>query len=98
MRSDLCHLSMQKPPEFLFYASTVEESHEAFTRGLNRKKKPFIEMFDNERDARMAIRKGHPSLFTVLAGVMAEDGYAFYHAETGEWLTDEIPARYLRIC
>lgn len=97
MKSDLCHLTLQKPPEFLFCAVNAEESFKVFRTGLNRLKNPFIESFTTERDARRSI-KGHTDAFVVLSGLMAEDGYKFYHAETGEWLTDEIPSRYLRFC
>lgn len=98
MKSNLCHLSMQKPPEFLFCAVKVEKSYEVFRSGLKRLKDPFVEVYASEAEARQAIKGNHPSLFTVLSGVMNEEGYDFYHAETGEWLADEIPARYLRLC
>ena len=98
MRKDLCHLTVQKPPEFLFVAVDMSKSDDAFKHGLKRLKKPFIEMYEKEHNARLAFRKGHPSMFIVLAEVMAEDGFTFYHAETGEWLTDEIPSKYLRLC
>ena len=98
MRKDLCHLSVQNPPEFLFVAVNAELSDKVFERGLKRRKMPFIEMYETEHEARRAIRNGRPSMFTILARVMAEDGYRFCVSETGEWLTDEIPARYLRLC
>lgn len=90
-------LIAQKPPEFLFVAVTVEESNFAFRNGLNRLKKPFIKLYESEREARKNFKKGFPSMFTILAEVMAEDGYVFYKAETGEWMTESIPKKYLRI-
>ena len=98
MKSNLCHLSLQKPPEFLFCAMKAEKSYEAFRGGLKRPEMSFIEMYASETDARRATKDVHPSVLVVLSGVMDEEGYLFYHAETGEWLADEIPARYLRLC
>ena len=95
MKNDLCHLTLEKPPVILFYAVPIEDSDKVYKRGLNRLKNPFIEMYETRQEARGTIRNKIPSLFAILSGAMAEDGYKFFYAETGEWLTDEVPSKYL---
>lgn len=98
LKSDLVHITLAEPPEILFYAVDVNLSDKVFKQGLNRSKSPFIEMYETEGEAYNAIpRNKIPSLFAIVSRAMAEDGYKFYHAETGEWLADEIPKRYIRL-
>ena len=97
MTEDLVHLSLQKPPEFLFFAIGDDSVDDAMRHGLNRLKTPFIEMYEEKETARRKLRKPTIFLVAVLARWMAEDGYFFSHAETGEWLTEEIPPKYLRL-
>ena len=93
---DLTHLQLEKPPEILVYATNTDLCDDAFRNGVKRKKKTFIELYENEDDARRKVRKKQAFLFAVMTEMMAEDGYNFYHAETGEWLTDELPKKYIR--
>jgi len=97
MLPNLCHLTLKNPPEFLFVAVGYDSYDKAFKNGLKRRKTPFIDMYENDFDARRKSKKKYTFVFAILARVMAEDGYRFYLAETGEWLTDEIPAHYLRL-
>ena len=93
----LTHITLQKPPEFLFCAVEGDSFDDAFRHGLKRLKMPFIVIYESDADARRIIPlKKHPVSFVVMSGLMAEDGYHFMLAETGEWLTDEVPAKYLR--
>jgi len=101
MRKDICHLSLQKPPEFLFCSVEGDLAELSYKHGLKRMKMPFIEMYENEIDARKRIPfQKHPYVFVVMADMMYEDGYKFSSAETGEWILDDdiIPPRYLRLC
>ena len=98
MRKDQCHLTLAEPPEILF--CTVKESSfdKVFKQGLNRKEKAFIWMYETADEARRnRDNKKAYFLFAIIAHVMYEDGYQFSHADTGEWLTDEIPSRYIRL-
>lgn len=94
---DLTHITLQKPPEFLFCAVEGDSVDDAFKCGLNRLKMPFIVAYESDYDAKREIPlEKSPASFVILSGLMAEDGYRFMLAETGEWLTDEVPAKYLR--
>ena len=97
--NDITHLTLQKPPVFLFCAVEGDLLMRVLKQGLNRRKMPFIVMYESEYVARRKLPfKKSPVVLTVLSEMMAEDGYQFAHAETGEWVTDETPAKYLRIC
>ena len=98
MKFDACHLTLAEPPEILF--CTVKESSfdKVFKHGLNRTKKGFIWMYETADDARRnREQKNSYFLFAIIAHVMYEDGYQFSHADTGEWFTEEIPPRYIRL-
>ncbi len=98
MTKDIIHLTLAEPPEILFCAVDIKSYDEVYRRGLNRLKTPFIELFTSETDARNSFGKRRlSSLIAIVAKTMADDGYRFYHAETGEWLTDEVPSKYIRL-
>jgi putative RNA 2'-phosphotransferase len=42
-------------------------------------------------------RRGKPVVLVVEAGRMHAEGNAFYRSENGVWLTEAVPARYLRL-
>jgi putative RNA 2'-phosphotransferase len=42
-------------------------------------------------------RHGKPVVLEVLAGKMYEDGYAFFLSANGVWLTEVVPAAYIRL-
>ena len=41
-------------------------------------------------------RHGKPVVYEVETGRMARDGFKFYQSVNGVWLTDSVPAQYLR--
>lgn len=96
--NDLCHLTLKKPPEILFFATNADLCDQVYKQGLKRQNSPFIEVYATYDEARRKFgRRKLPSMFAIVARVMAEDGYTFCQAETGEWLVDEIPPRYIRL-
>ena len=52
---------------------------------------------DVQTAARVGQRRGRPVVLVVEAGRMFRDGYLFYLSENGVWLTDSVPAVYLRL-
>ena len=95
---NLCHLRLAEPPEFLYFAMDGDSSHKAFMHGLKRKGEPFVTLYGNEALARKDLRRlPYVTLFAVVARVMSEDGYKFALADSGEWVIDEVPPKYLRL-
>lgn len=90
----LTHITLQKPPEFLFYATDEHSVDQLMRNGFN----GLLWLYEDEQDARRSVRRVFPYfIIIVLSEVMAEDGYSFFHADSGEWLTDHVPIKYLRL-
>ena len=51
---------------------------------------------DQDTAVKVGRRHGKPVLFAVDAARMAGDGLRFYRSENGVWLTDAVPAQYLK--
>ena len=86
------------PPEFLYFATDGDSFDEAFKCGLNGKRGKLITLYDSEDKARKEVKKRQLCfLFTIIAEVMADQGYKFYRSESGDWLTEKVPSRYMRI-
>ena len=52
---------------------------------------------DMETAIAVGKRHGKPVVLEVLAGKMYEDGYAFFLSANGVWLTEVVPAAYIRL-
>ena len=84
-----------EPPEFLFKAVAGRTADKAFREGLKRGGNAFITVYQSETEARTEIREKIVICFVVMARLMAEDGFQFYH-NGSKWLTETIPPKYLR--
>lgn len=56
----------------------------------------FVLSADEETALQVGKRHGNPAVLKVLAGEMQQKGFAFYLSANGVWLTDNVPATYLR--
>ncbi|MDQ0465103.1 putative RNA 2'-phosphotransferase [Caulobacter ginsengisoli] len=85
------------PPDQLFHG-TVERFLAAIrTEGLRRMRRHHVHLSgDLETARRVGARRGVPVILTVDAAAMAADGHVFFRSNNGVWLTDGVPARYLR--
>ncbi|CAM5469962.1 putative RNA 2'-phosphotransferase OS=Streptomyces violarus OX=67380 GN=kptA PE=3 SV=1 [Streptomyces violarus] len=52
---------------------------------------------DRETATRVGARRGRPVVLTVDAAAMHRDGHVFQVSANGVWLTQAVPARYLRL-
>lgn len=86
------------PPEFLWHG-TASRFLEAIQReGLQKMSRLFVHLSpDQETAVRVGTRHGKPVVLRVRAGEMQKDGYVFYRAENGVWLTETVPPRYFDI-
>lgn len=85
------------PPPVLYHG-TGEPAVEAIEAGgLSRMKRHHVHLSaDVETARRVGARHGRPAVFAVDAARMAEAGHEFYVSSNGVWLTDSVPAEYLR--
>lgn len=52
---------------------------------------------DRETATRVGARRGRPVVLSVDAGAMHRGGHTFWVSANGVWLTDAVPAEYLRL-
>ena len=85
-----------KPPEFLYHGTSTRFVNAIAKNGLLPQTRHFVHLSADEATA-IAVGKRHGPVvvLTVKALVMHEQGFLFYQAENGVWLTDKVPAQFL---
>lgn len=85
------------PPEILYHG-TAEHNLPAIRRdGLARRKRHHVHLSPTADTARkVGQRHGAPIVLEVLAGEMHRNGLVFFKTPNGVWLTDAVPAQYIR--
>ncbi|OOY18940.1 RNA--NAD 2'-phosphotransferase [Thioclava sp. DLFJ5-1] len=85
-----------EPPETLYHGTASRNLDAIFATGLVSGRRRQVHLSPDPATAsRVGERHGKPTVLRVDAGRMHADGYAFYRADNGVWLTDEVPASYL---
>ncbi|MCP1229383.1 RNA 2'-phosphotransferase [Acetobacter fabarum] len=70
-----------------------------FSTGLNAGNRQFVHLSSDVDTAKMVgARHGKPVVLKVLACQMWDEGYAFYQADNGVWLTAHVPVQFLSFC
>lgn len=84
------------PPRFLFHGAQKKNRSSIDIKGLLRMNRLYVHMHDNGDDAfKSGSRKGSPIIYSIKAEQMFLDGYKFFVAKNGVWLTEHVPAKYL---
>lgn len=85
------------PPEFLYHG-TVERFLPAIrAEGLRPMRRHHVHLSPDEATAAIVgNRRGKAIILTIRAGDMAADGHIFFLTGNGVWLTDHVPAIFLR--
>lgn len=89
-------LEQKMPPEFLWHGTGAKYTESIEQQGLISKSRLYVHL-SREYDTAVQVgsRHGSPVVYKVLTGKMAQEGYVFYLAKNGVWLTKEVPVRYL---
>lgn len=86
------------PPELLFHGTVARFLESIAAEGIARQARQHVHLSETSGAAvEVARRRGAPVVLRVAAGAMARDGYAFFPAPNGIWLTEAVPARYLTL-
>ena len=86
----------QIPPEILYHGTAERFLESIYAQGLRKMSRLYVHLSaDVETARKVALRHGKPFIFKVLAGEMSKQGYEFYHAETGVWLTECVHVQFL---
>ena len=73
------------------YVSAIEIS------GLEKRSRHHVHLsMDIKTAMSVGMRHGKPVVFEVAAGQMSDEGFEFFVSENNVWLTDHVPAKYLK--
>lgn len=89
---------IKKIPPTVLYHGTAEKYVTAIDgQGLISKSRLYVHLSaDIETAIKVGWRHGIPVIYEVFTGIMYEDGYDFFQAVNGVWLTKKVEPRYLR--
>ena len=90
-------LSAQRPPDELFHGTARTNLDAIFASGLipGRRKQVHLSL-DRDTALRVGQRHGKPVVLRVDARRMFDEGFEFFRADNGVWLTNKVPSEYLR--
>ena len=89
-------LAAIEPPEKLFHGTATRFLDSIFAEGLSPKSRQQVHLsVDAATALRVGQRHGRPVILSVEALRMHQQGHAFYRADNGVWLTDQVPSAYL---
>lgn len=85
------------PPPLLFHGTGRPRVEAILRRGLSPMGRHHVHLSADAATARrVGARHGSPVVLEVAAARMAADGHPFLRSDNGVWLTDHVPAQYLR--
>jgi putative RNA 2'-phosphotransferase len=85
------------PPDVLYHGTAADRVATIRQSGLQRMARHHVHLSATPATARnVGGRHGKPVVLIVDAAAMHRDGFVFYCSANGVWLTDEVPAQYLR--
>jgi putative RNA 2'-phosphotransferase len=85
------------PPDVLYHGTATQTLEDVLREGAKRMSRHHVHLSRTPEEARkVGARHGKPVVLVVDAATMHRDGFLFYQAANGVWLTDHVPARYLR--
>ncbi|WP_320780656.1 RNA 2'-phosphotransferase [Streptomyces sp. CRN 30] len=86
------------PPAFLYHGTVARHLEAIRAEGLRPMNRHAVHLSpDRETATRVGARHGRPVVLSVDAAAMHADGHVFQVSANGVWLTEAVPARYLRL-
>ena len=90
-------LEQKTPPELLYHGTGEKYTASIDVQGLIPKSRLYVHLSpDYDTAVMVGSRHGKPVVYTVAAGEMQKNGYAFYQSVNGVWLTKSVPVEFLR--
>lgn len=90
-------LEKAMPPEYLYHGTCEKYVSSIEVQGLMPQSRLYVHLSsDNNTAEKVGARHGKPVVYRISAGKMAEDGYVFYKAVNGVWLTKKVPIEYIK--
>ncbi|MDR1064736.1 MAG: RNA 2'-phosphotransferase [Azoarcus sp.] len=92
----IMHVEKQ-PPEFLYHGTATRFLNSIREQGLLPGSRHYVHLSEDEQTATtVGQRYGKPIVLKVKALLMAEQGFKFYLADNGVWLTDQVPIKFIQ--
>ncbi|MDG9710274.1 RNA 2'-phosphotransferase [Streptomyces sp. DH10] len=86
------------PPAYLYHGTVPRNLDAIRDEGLRPMNRHAVHLSsDRETATRVGARRGRAVVLTVDAAAMHRDGHVFHVSANGVWLTQAVPARYLRL-
>lgn len=86
-----------EPPEILYHGTAEKFGSSIIAQGLLKMSRLYVHLSsDIETATKVGKRHGVPKIFVVESGKMFVDGYKFFKSVNGVWLTEHVPAKYLK--
>jgi len=85
------------PPDKLYHGTTERFLPSILKRGLVKGRRIYVHLSpDTDTARKVGSRRGPTSILEVRSGEMHQNAYRFYQAANGVWLTEHVPAQYLK--
>lgn len=92
------NLNTAIPPEILFHGTANKNIVSILENGIHKRSRNYVHLSDNVETAiEVGKRYGQPVVFEVCALEMYNSGKKFYISENNVWLTEFVPAIYVRL-
>ncbi|MGY5955772.1 RNA 2'-phosphotransferase [Kosakonia sp. BK9b] len=85
------------PPGTLYHGTATRFLEDILAQGLEAKSRQYVHLSADEVTATtVGQRHGKPVVLRILAGEMHAQGFVFYQADNGVWLTEAVPAAFIQ--
>lgn len=85
------------PPDILYHGTASRFTSAIREKGLLPLSRQYVHLSSNEDTAiQVGLRHGEPVILVIKALHMHEQGYKFYQADNGVWLTKAIPNQFIK--
>lgn len=86
----------KEPPEYLYHGTSQKTTEIIFKMGIQKMSRHHVHLSTDKGTAeKVGMRHGKPIVLTVASKEMANAGYQFYQSESGVWLADEVPIKFI---
>lgn len=91
------HYVEKNPPEFLYHGTATRFIDSIKEKGLIPGQRHYVHLSaDTQTAIQVGARYGKPVVLKIAALKMQKQGFRFFQAENGVWLTDHIPYYFIK--
>jgi putative RNA 2'-phosphotransferase len=91
-------LKETEPPPELFHGTVSKFLDAIMADGLKKMDRHDVHLSKDVQTAtKVGQRRGKPIILAIDSAKMSAEGYRFRLSENGVWLTDQVPAKYIRV-